>query len=166
MLWSIAKKLVGTRIILATVVWLPHSFWRPSRGFAVNLNEKRSSRTEKWWINREVVFNSSSRGKEAKRLENYRRIIRLLFGVRLSKVLLTDENIFIAVPHHNQNRAAAQKRQTQDRSSKTGQSDFPVSTGLHPTEYQNQRCQLRAASPPLDPLTRFKRQGTTRCGLS
>lgn len=38
---------------------------------------------------------------KAKRLENARRIIRLLAGGRLSKVFFTDEKIFTVEPIHN-----------------------------------------------------------------
>lgn len=95
---------------------------------------------------------------KARRLEKSRRMLRLLGGARLSKVLFTDEKIFTIEPLHNrQNRRQLLKKgQQKTTAAKTiGRSHFPASvmvwagicaTGKTPLVFIERNVKINAAS--------------------
>lgn len=56
---------------------------------------------------------------KAKRLEKVSRMIRLLAGARVLKVLFTDEKVFTVEPSHNRQTSTTKEGSAEDRNSKS-----------------------------------------------
>ena len=116
---------------------------------------KMKLRLRSYKINRTHFLNETMKEK---RLAKARKMIRLLAGARLSKVLFTDEKIFTVEPFHNrQNRRQLLKKgQQKTAAAKTiGRSHFPASvmvwagicsTGKTPLIFIERNVKINAAS--------------------
>jgi transposase len=116
---------------------------------------KRKLRLRSYKIARVHFLNDTMK---AKRLEKSRRMLRLLAGARLSRVLFTDEKIFTVEPLHNrQNR-----RQLLRKGKNHRPQPFPGlhhglgrdmrhredASGFHPQKCKNQRYRVSTTGPP------------------